>query len=174
MGFSVTITSSIVIIVLFALTTSILITVFQGVREAVYATREYARFEREKLDVKIRLTVVSVNATSCNLTVENLGSKSIILRSQDGFNWNTVILSYGDGTRWQSYPIEDYAVLGISVSGTNCTFNVDNHPFINPGEEAKILIQIPNGAPEIPEQGLVSVAFVTHYGVVARGEAIRQ
>ena len=64
MGFSVTITSSIVIIVLFALTTSILITVFQGVREAVYATREYARFEREKLDVKIRLTVVSVNATS--------------------------------------------------------------------------------------------------------------
>jgi len=174
MGFSVTITSSIVLIAIFALTTSILVTVFQGMREAIYAMREYARLEREKLDVKIRLTVVSVNATSCNITVENLGSKAIILRSQNGFSWNTVILSYGDGVQWQSYPIEDYTVLEIGVSGTNYAFNVDNHPFINPGEEAKILIQIPSEAPEIPEQGLVSVAFVTHYGVVARGETVRQ
>lgn len=174
MGFSVTITSSIVLIVIFALATSFLVTIFQGVRIVSNAAGEYMRLEREKFETALQLKVDSANATTCTLTLKNVGSKVIVLRSQNGFNWNTIILSYGNSSHWRSYAIENYEVLTVRVSETNYTFNPAIHPFINPGEEAEIFLQIPNGAPEIPSQGLVSVAFVTHCGVVARAEAIAE
>ncbi|MEM1539415.1 MAG: hypothetical protein QXW82_07335 [Candidatus Bathyarchaeia archaeon] len=174
MGFSVTITSSIVLIAILAISTSFLITFFQGLRDLSYLAKEYTRLEREKLDVALNLTVDSIGATTCNITVANKGSKVIILKGQEGFKWNTIILSYEDGSVWRSYPIEQYEILEVKVSGANYTFNPESHVFINPGEEAKIAFSIPNGAPEIPHQGLVTVVFVTHYGVAAMTEAVRE
>jgi|YelNatPaOPRAMG01_1025707.scaffolds.fasta_scaffold07754_9 archaellum component FlaF (FlaF/FlaG flagellin family) len=173
MGFSVTIASSIILIVLLVLSSSFLITIFQGLKEISYAAKEYLNSEKEKLDVSLQLAVNSVNATSCNVTVKNTGSKTIFLKKQGNFSWNTIILSYGNGSFWFSYSIEDYEILEIKVSGTNYTFSQDNHTFINSGEEVTISFSIPNGAPEIPLDGLVSVVFVTHYGVEAKAEGVR-
>lgn len=174
MGFSVTITSSIVLIVFLALSSSFLIAVFQGIKEISCTVKDYAYHERERFDAALQLTVDSVNATSCNITVKNTGSNVIFFKDQNEFRWNTIILSYGNNSLWRSYPIEEYEILEVKVSGTNHTFDIENHSFLNAGEEAKISFHIPNGAPEIPLQGLVSVVFVTHYGVTAKAEAIRE
>lgn len=174
MGFSVTITSSIILIVMFALASTLLITIFQGFREVSYAAGEHLRLEREKSEVALQLSVDSANATSCTLTVKNVGSKVIFLERQNGFSWNTIILSYSDGTKWYSYPIENYQVLEVRVSNTSYTFDPASHPYINPGEEATIFLNIPQGFPEIPGGGLVSAVFVTHYGVAAYAEALAE
>ncbi|MCS7115129.1 MAG: hypothetical protein RMJ15_05095 [Nitrososphaerota archaeon] len=173
MGFSVTITSSIILIAVLAISTSFLAAFFQGLKDLSYLAKEYTRLEREKLDVAFELKVDSVNATTCNITVVNKGSRAIILKDQGDFKWNTIILSYGDGSVWRSYLIEHYEILEVKVSGTDYAFNLENHGFLNPGEEAKISFSIPYGAPEIPPQGLVSIVFVTHYGVAAKKEAVR-
>ncbi|MEM2106101.1 MAG: hypothetical protein QXV21_06545 [Candidatus Bathyarchaeia archaeon] len=173
MGFSVTLASSIILIALLALSSSFLITIFQNLKEISYAAREYLSNEREKLDVALQLTVNSVDATSCNITIKNTGSKTIFLKKQGNFSWNTIILSYGNNSFWYSYPIEEYDIIEIKVSGTDYTFNQDNHSFINSGEEATISFNIPDGAPEIPLNGLVSVVFVTYYGVEAKAEGVR-
>lgn len=174
MGFSITITSSIILIVLLAISSSFLITIFQGLKEISYLAKDYVNREREKFDIALSLTVDSVNATSCNITVRNIGAKVIFLENQTGFKWNTIILSYLSDSAWRSYPIEEYEIVEVRVSGTDYTFNPDSHSFINPGEEALFTFNIPDGAPEIPLQGLVSVVFVTHYGVSATGETVRE
>lgn len=173
MGFSVTITSSIILIVFLTLSSSFLIEVFQGLKEISYAARDYLDRERQKLDVALQLTVDSVNAATCNITVRNTGSKVIFLKGQGGFNWSTIILSYGNNSFWFSYSVENYEILEVKVSETNYTFDAASHSFISPGEEAKISFNIPDDAPEIPVNGLVSVVFVTHYGVEACAEAVR-
>ncbi len=173
MGFSVTITSSIILIVFLALSSMFLITVFQSLKEILYTAEEYVNREREKLDIALQLEVHPINATSCNITIENIGSKVIFFENQSEYKWNTIILSYGNNSFWVSYPIEDYDILEVRVSGTNYVFTPDNHSYIDAGEEAHIFLSIPSGAPEIPLNGLVSVVFVTHYGVTAKGEAVR-
>jgi archaellum component FlaF (FlaF/FlaG flagellin family) len=174
MGFSVTIASSIILIGLLAAFSSVSVAVFYGLKEFSYASNERLNREREKLDVEIQLKVEAVNATSCNITVMNTGSKTIFLRSQNGFQWNTILISYSNNSHWLSYVIEEYEVLEVKVSETNFTFSPSSHSFISPGEEALISFSIPSGASEIPIQGLVSITFATHYGVTARGEALRQ
>ncbi|MEM3731038.1 MAG: hypothetical protein QW667_07880 [Candidatus Bathyarchaeia archaeon] len=173
MGFSVTISSSIILIVLFALSSSFLITIFQGLKEISYATEKYLSCQSGKLGVALHLTIDFINATSCIVTVKNTGSKVIFLKKQEGFSWNTIILSYGNDSFWFSYPIENYEILEIKVSETNYTFSPEDHSFLNSGEEAKIYFNIPENAPEIPLNGLVSVVFVSHYGVDAKGEGVR-
>lgn len=173
MGFSVTITSSIIFIVMFTLSTSFLVTVFQNLREMSYVAEQYVSHEREKLDVALQLEINSLNATACNFTVKNVGSQTVFFKDQAGFKWNTVVLSYGNSSFWTTYQIEDYTILEVRVSGTGYTFTLENHPYIEAGEEARILFNLPEGAPEIPLNGLVSVVFVTHYGVTAKAEAVR-
>lgn len=174
MGFSVTIASSVILIGLLAAFTSVSVAVFQGLKELSYATKEYFNRERERLDVQLQLKVEAVNATSFNITVKNTGCKTIFLRSQNGFQWNTILLSYENNSHWHSYMIEQYEVLEVKVSNTSCSFNSSSHNFINPGEEALISFNIPAGAPEIPIQGVVSVAFATHYGVTSKAEGVRR
>lgn len=174
MGFSTTITSSIILIVLFTLSTSLLITVFQGLKETSYAAKEYVSQEREKLDVSLKLEFYQINASTCTLTVKNVGSRTIFFKNQTGFKWNTIIVSYGNSSLWATYQIEDYTVLEVRVSGTSYVFTPETHPYMEAGEEAKILFNLPKGAPEIPLNGLVSVIFVTHYGVTAKAEALRE
>lgn len=173
MGFSVTITSSIILIVLFTLSASLLITVFQGLKETSHVAREHISQEREKLDVSLKLEVLPLNATTCTLTVKNLGSRTIFFEGQSGFKWNTVIVSYGNDLFWTTYPIENYTILEVRVSETSYVFQPEKHPYIEAGEEAQIIFSLPEGAPEIPLNGLVSVVFATHYGVAAKAEAVR-
>jgi len=174
MGFSVTITSSIILIVLFTLSTSFLITVFQGLKEISYIAEEHVNQGREKLDVDLQLEVYPLNGTSCAITVKNVGSRTVFFEDQRGFKWNTIIVSYGNSSFWISYPIENYTISEVKVSGTSYTFTPESHRYIETGEEASIVFSIPAGVPEIPLNGLVSVVFVSHYGVVAKGEAVRQ
>lgn len=173
MGFSVTIASAITLVGLLVAFTSVSVGIFQGLRELSNIANEYLSHEREKLDVRLDLTVESVTSTSCNITVKNTGCRTVFLKGQNGFQWNTILFSYGNSSEWRSYSIEQYQVLEIEVSNTSYSFNVDSHSFVNPGEEALISFSIPNGAPEIPVEGLVSVAFATHYGVTARDEGVR-
>jgi archaellum component FlaF (FlaF/FlaG flagellin family) len=174
MGFSVTLASSVILIGMIAAFSCLSVAVIYGLKEISYATNDYLSREREKLDVKLELSIESVNATSCNITVKNTGCKTVFLQSQNGFQWNTIVFSYGNDSQWRSYLIEEYEVLDVKISGTNSSFSPDNHSFINPGEEAEISFDTPEEAPEIPLQGVVSVAFVTHYGVTANSRAVRQ
>jgi archaellum component FlaF (FlaF/FlaG flagellin family) len=174
MGFSVTLASAIVLIGFLAIFASFNAALFQGVKELSHIAEDYVSREREKIDVNLQLTVDSVDAASCNVTVKNIGSQTVFLRSQDGFSWNTIMMSYGNGSNWQSYPIEDYEILDVKVSGTDSSFNPASHSYVNSGEEMHLMFNIPNGAPEIPVQGVVSVTFASHYGVTASGEAVRE
>lgn len=174
MGFSVTLASSVILIGMIAVFSCLSVAAIYGLKEISQAANDYLSREREKLDVKLELNVDSVNATSCNITVKNTGSKTVFLQSQNGFRWNTIAFSYGNDSLWRSYLIEEYEVLEVKVSGTNNSFNPDNHSFINPGEEAKISFDIPEEAPDIPLQGIVSVAFATHYGVTANSRGVRE
>ena len=174
LGFSVTLASAIVLIGFLAIFASFNAALFQGVKELSNIAKDYVSREREKIDVNLRLTVDAINAESCNVTLKNLGSKTIFLKSQNGFSWNTLMISYGNGSKWQSYPIEDYEVLDVTVSGTNSSFNSASHSYVNSGEEARLAFSIPSGAPEIPVQSVVSVTFASHYGVTASGEAVRE
>ena len=108
MGFSVTLASAIVLIGFLAIFASFTTALFQGIKELSYIAEDYVSREREKIDVKLQLTVDAVNATACNATVKNIGSKTIFLKSQNGFKWNTIMVSYGSSSQWQSYPIEEY------------------------------------------------------------------
>jgi archaellum component FlaF (FlaF/FlaG flagellin family) len=174
MGFSVTIASSIVLIGLLVIFTSVSVALFQGLSEISTVAGEYLNREREMLNVKLEVEVNGVNADSCNITLKNKGGKTIFLREQNGFQWNTIVFSYMNNSHWLSYTIEKYTVLAVKVSGTNASFDVSSHKFINPGEEALIHFEIPDGAPEIPLQAVVSVAFATHYGVAAEDRGVRE
>jgi archaellum component FlaF (FlaF/FlaG flagellin family) len=174
MGFSVTIASSIILIGLLVMFTSVSVVIFQGLRDLPNVTREYLNRERDRLDVKLELKVDGINATSCNITVKNMGGKTIFLRDQNGFQWNTIVFSYVNNSQWLSYMIENYTVLAVKVSGTNTSFDSISHKFINPGEEALIHFRIPDGAPEIPLQAVVSIVFATHYGVTAEARGVRE
>jgi archaellum component FlaF (FlaF/FlaG flagellin family) len=174
MGFSVTLASAIVLIGFLAVFASFSTALFQGAKELSYIAKDYVSREREKIDVNLQLTVDAANAASCNVTVKNVGSKTIFLKSQNEFSWNTIMISYGNNSHWQSYSIEDYEILEVKVSGTNSSFNPASHSYVNPGEEAQIAFSIPSGASEIPVQSVVSVTFASHYGVTASGEAVRE
>jgi archaellum component FlaF (FlaF/FlaG flagellin family) len=174
MGFSVTITSCIVLIGLIAAFTSVSVAVFQGLKDIYAITKDYLDREKSRLDVGLVLKIEAINPTSCDITVKNTGSKTIFLKDQNGFQWNTIVLSYENNANWLSYTIEEYEVITIKVSNTSYSFDLASHKCINPGEEALISFQIPDGAPEIPLDAVVSIAFATHYGVTAEARGVRQ
>jgi archaellum component FlaF (FlaF/FlaG flagellin family) len=171
-GFSVTLASAIVLIGFIAIFTSFTTALSQGVNELSTIAHEYVNRERDKIDVQLQLTVNNVTASSCTVTVKNTGSKTIFLRSQNGYKWNTLMVAYGTGSQWQSYPIEEYEILAVRISGTNATFNPAVHSYVNSGEEASLAFTIPAEAPEIPSGAVVAVTFASHYGVTAQGEGV--
>ncbi len=173
MGFSVTIASSVVFIGIMVAFVSMSAAMLYGVREIHSATSDYIEREKGRLDVRMDLEVNSINDRSLNITVKNTGSKTIFLKNQNGFQWNTIAVSYGNNSQWRSYKIEDYIVMEVRVSGTNTTFNIETHNYINPGSEALIFFTLPEDAPNIPSGSLVAVAFISHYGTVALKEAVR-
>lgn len=169
MGFSVSLASTIIIIGMVATAGVLAGTMFQ-ITGALYETVEvYGDLERTRLDVRLELEIVDIEARELNITVSNIGSRTIFLASGQDYKFNTVIISY-DG---HSYIVEDYEILEIRVSGSNAPFDPASHLHIAPGEEALLKVEIPDGAPDIPAGGVVSAVFASHYGVSAADEGVR-
>ncbi|RLI37842.1 hypothetical protein DRO55_00350 [Candidatus Bathyarchaeota archaeon] len=168
MGFSTTIASAIALIGLVALASVLSATTLYMMESLV--TLRYAIYD-EDLNVRLEIEITGVNSSSVSFYVKNLGSKTIFFRER-GYRWNSVILSYNnDG--WRSYLIENYTVREIRVTGTNVTFNYSAHRYIKPGEEALIEAALPPAAPPIPQNGTVTIIFLSHYGVSAVKEGVR-
>jgi archaellum component FlaF (FlaF/FlaG flagellin family) len=172
MGFSIGIASFIVLIGFIAIFSAVCTAFFASVQELSYATNEYINDQKDKINTQMQLTVDLVTVNRTDITVKNVGSKTIFLQNSNGYNWNTIILTYGNDTEWYSYPIETYTVTEIKITGTNTTLNVTTHNFINPGEQASISLYLPSGAPEISSQDVVSVTFASHYGTTASSEGV--
>ena len=173
MGFSVTIASTIVLIGLVILFGSLSAVLVYSLNTLSDTTKEYVNRERDKLDVRLELDIVSIEARSCTITVKNLGTKTIFLQSQQDFKWNSIVISYQNNSHWLSHIIENYTVLDVKVIDTLVSFNPTSHSFINPGEEARISFNLPEEAPAISEGATVVIVFASHYGVVAQAEGVR-
>lgn len=171
MGFSVGLASFIVLIGFVAIFSAFSTTFFTNMQELTSSANDYVYNQKDKIDTQMQLTIDSVGATGCSVTIKNIGTKTIFLQNSDGYNWNTIILSYGDNDQWNSYTIENYSVSEIKVIATNASFNPTTHKYMNPGEQATISVSIPGGAPSIVSQDVVSVTFASHYGVTAASEA---
>ncbi len=172
MGVSVGIASFIVLIGFVAVFSTVCTAFFTSVQDVSYAANDYISSQKDKINTQMQLTVDSVASASSAVTIKNVGSKTIFLQSSDGYNWNTIILSYGSGSEWHSYTIESYTISEIKVIGTNTTFNTETHDYVNPGEQVRITLNLPSGAPEIVSQDIVSVTFASHYGTTASSEGV--
>jgi archaellum component FlaF (FlaF/FlaG flagellin family) len=170
MGFSVGLASFIVLIGFVAIFSAVSTAFFTNMQELTFAANDYMNNQKDKMDTQMQLTIDSVSATTCSVTVRNVGTKTVFLQNTDGYNWNTIILSYGDNDQWNSYTIETYTIIEIKVTATNATLNPATHKYINPGEQVTISVDVPGGAPAIASQDVVSVTFASHYGVTASGE----
>jgi len=165
MGLSVSIASAIVFVgwiaVAGAISTSILYAM-NTLGTMVNSTSD----EKIKLGVQLELNITSIDAREINFSVINAGSREIFLRNATSV-WNSVIICYNNSGQ-QTYLIDNYTVLSISVIGTNVSFDPASHACIKPGEEASIEVELPSGAIyPILETSVVTVVFASHYGVSA-------
>jgi archaellum component FlaF (FlaF/FlaG flagellin family) len=172
MGFSVGLASFIVLIGFVAIFSTVCTAFFTSVQDISSVANEYISNQKDKINTQMQLTVDSVSATTSDITIKNIGSKTVFIQSSDGYNWNTIIMSYGSGSEWHSYTIESYTITEIKVIGTNATFNIATHDFINPGEQASISLTVPGGAPEITGADVVTLTFASHYGTTASSEGV--
>lgn len=170
MGFSVGIASFIVLIGFVAVFSSVSTTFFINMQELTFTSNEYVTNQKDKIDTQMQLTINSVSATTCNITIKNIGTKTIFLQDTDGYNWNTIIISYGDNDQWNAYTIETYTISEVKVTATDTTLNPTTHKYMNPGEQVNITISLPGEAPQIESQDVISITFASHYGVTAAGE----
>jgi len=168
MGFSVAAASAVILIGLITFVGVTTASLFYAINQLTILLNT---LPNQDLDVQIELDRVNINASFVQFYVKNTGSKIIFLKNQD-FNWNSVIIAYRNNT-WHSYLIEDYTVSEIKVQNSTVSFNVSTHMYINPGEEAKIIVSLPADAPNIPTNGTVIVVFFSHYGVSAMKEGVR-
>jgi len=174
LGFSTTIASAIILIGLISFAAAS-VGAMLYVLNTINLLRETA--DQNLNQVQLELNVTEVNVTEggsliIRFTLRNSGSKPVFLVNRNDYNWNSVVVSYYNQGR-HIYLIENYKVSEIKVQGSNVSFNPSNHKFINPGEEALIEVDLPGDAVEIPVNGVVTVVFISHYGVSAMEEAVR-
>jgi archaellum component FlaF (FlaF/FlaG flagellin family) len=172
MGFSVALASFIVLIGFVALFSTVCTVLFTSIQDVSYAANQYISNQKDKMNTQLQLTVDSLSSTSSEVTIKNIGSKTIFLQNADGYSWNTIIIAYGNSAEGHSYAIETYGILEIKVIGTDAAFNPATHNFINPGEQVRISLNLPEGAPEISSQDVVSVTFASYYGATASSEGV--
>ncbi len=172
MGFSVGLASFIVLIGFVAVFSTVCTAFFTSVQDVSYAANDYISNQMDKINTQMQLTVDSVNPTASAVTIKNIGSRTIFLQNSDGYNWNTIILSYGSSSQWHSYTIESYTISEIRITGTNTTLNTATHNYISPGEQVRISLNLPGGAPEIQSQDIVTITFASHYGTTASSEGV--
>ncbi|RLI24404.1 hypothetical protein DRO57_06840 [Candidatus Bathyarchaeota archaeon] len=168
MGFSNTICAAIILIGLLVMIGSAATTFFLVLEEGISSWVAISRAERLKLDIGLQLNIASVGDRAINITVRNTGSRTIFLVN----SWNDVIVAYNASGYWRPF-LSNFDIEQVRVAGSETAFSPLSHPYINPGEEAVITIQIPAEAPDIPHGSVVMVVFVTHYGVSAVGEAVK-
>jgi len=168
MGFSTPVASAIILIGLIAFMGATSLSLIYSINQLTILLNTTLKHD---LDAQIELSIVDINASSVEFYVKNTGSKTIFLENR-GFSWNSVIIAYRNNT-WHSYLIEDYRVIEIKVENSAVAFNVSTHKYINPGEEARILVSLPEYAPRIPYNETVIVVFFSHYGVSAVKEGVR-
>ena len=168
MGFSVAAASAVILIGLITFMGVVTASLLYAINQLIILLNT---LPNPDLDVQIELDRVNINASLIQFYVKNKGSKTIFLKNRD-FNWNSVIISYRNNT-WHSYLIEDYTVSEIKVQNSTISFNPSTHTYINPGEEAKIIVSLPADAPNIPTNGTVIIVFISHYGVSAMKEEVR-
>jgi len=168
MGFSVAAASAVILIGLITFMGVVTASLLYAINQLIILLNT---LPNPDLDVQIELDRVNINASLIQFYVKNKGSKTIFLKNRD-FNWNSVIISYRNNT-WHSYLIEDYTVSEIKVQNSTISFNPSTHTYINPGEEAKIIVSLPADAPNIPTNGTVIIVFISHYGVSAIKEGVR-
>ena len=168
MGFSAAAASAVILIGLITFVGVTTASLFYAINQLTILLNT---LPNQDLDVQIELDRVNINASLVQFYVKNTGSKTIFLKNQD-FNWNSVIIAYRNNT-WHSYLIEDYNVSEIKVQNSTVSFDVSTHMYINPSEEAKIIVSLPADAPNIPTNGTVIVVFISHYGVSAMKEGVR-
>lgn len=170
MGFSVGIAAFIVLIGFVIMFSSVCTVLFSSVQQLSSQTNEYVSNQMDKINSQIQLSIDSVGTSNTAIALRNVGTKTVFLKNSNGYNWNTVIISYGRGSNWHTYTIESYTIENIKVTATNATLNPATHSYINPGEQAHISLSLPIGAPEIQSQDIVSVTFASHYGTTASSE----
>jgi len=168
LGFSSTICAAIILIGLLIMIGSVSATFFLVLKEGISSWIAVSRAERVKLDIGLWLNISSLGDRAINVTVRNTGSRTIFLAN----GWNDVIVAYNASGYWRPF-LSDFDIEQVRVAGSETAFSPLSHPYINPGEEAVITIQIPAEAPDIPHGSVVMVVFATHYGVSAVGEAVR-
>jgi archaellum component FlaF (FlaF/FlaG flagellin family) len=172
MGFSVTIAAFIVLIGFIAIFSTFCTVLFTSITDISNVANQYVISQIDKLNTQIRLTVDTISPTSSEITLKNIGSNTIFLQKTSGYSWNTIILAYTGNDETHSYAIENYVIEEIRVTGTNAVFNPEIHNYINPGEEARISINLPPEAPGISSQDVVSVTFASYYGTTASSEGV--
>lgn len=172
MGFSVGLASFIVLIGFVAVFSTVCTAFFTSVQDISYAANEYVSNQMDKINTQLQLTVDSVSSTATTVTIKNVGSKTIFLHNSDGYNWNTIILAYGSSDQRHAYSIESYTVSEIKITATNTTLNTATHNYLNPGEQARINLNVPGGAPEISSEDIVYVTFASYYGATASSEGV--
>ncbi len=172
MGFSVALAAFVVLIGFVALFSTVCSAFFTSVQDISFATNDYISNQKSKLDTQMQLTVDTVAPSSSQVTIKNTGSKTIFFQNASGYNWNTLILTYGNNAEWHSYAIESYTIQEIKITGTNNPFNIAEHNFLNPGEQVTISLDLPNGAPVISNQDIVSVTFASYCGATASSEGM--
>ncbi|MCD6538155.1 hypothetical protein J7L18_06045 [Candidatus Bathyarchaeota archaeon] len=168
MGFSVVAASAVILIGLITFIGVVTASLLYAINQLTITLNT---LPNRDLDAQIELDRVNINASLVQFYVKNKGSKTIFLKNQD-FNWNSVIIAYRNNT-WHSYLIEDYTVSEIKVQNSTVSFNPSTHAYINPGEEAKIIVSLPADAPNIPTNGTVIIVFISHYGASAMKEEVR-
>jgi len=167
MGFSVTISSAIILISLIAVGGTLSGAMLYASFIIIPEVNTYVETQRTMLDIQIDLAIESISDQSCLIKVSNTGSRTIFM---GGGHNNEIIISYG--ALWSPFLVEDYEVLEIKVSGTSSIFDLESHRYINPGEEASIRIHIPLDAPDIQSGDTVIVVFASHYGVSTQAEGV--
>jgi archaellum component FlaF (FlaF/FlaG flagellin family) len=167
MGLSVSIASAIVLAGWIAFIGAISTAMLSGVNSFGLLVNSMSK-DDVKLGVQLELNITSVESRTINLTVTNTGSKDLFLE-HESYAWNSIIVTYNN-TGWQTYLIDNYNVSAISVIGSSNSFDPASHRSINSGEQALIQVELPLGAPSIDIDSVVTVVFVSQYGVSAKQE----
>ena len=126
-----------------------------------------------KVKSRLDLSILSVTNDSVEILVNNLGPETVFLVSEGGYNWSSIIISYRANSAWKTYLVDNYEVLEINITSTDLSFNPSTHPFVNPGETARIRADIPEGAPEIEVGSPLIAVFISRFGEVAECEGVR-
>jgi len=172
MGISTPIASAIVLAGVVVFISSISSSLLYGL--CYFTEMVYSCDQTCKIKSRLELSISSVTNESLKILVNNLGPETIFLISGRGYNWNSIIISYRANSAWKTYLVDNYEVLEINVTDTNLSFNPSTHPFIRPGETAKIRVDIPEGAPEIEAGSPLIVVFASRFGEVTECEGVRE